>query len=175
MSGRAGPRSSRGAEVFAEPGLVWNTVSPRLARARRLLLALPAVAAVAGLAVLARAVGDSVGGAVWVAPAVAVLLAGWAWWALGRNAVSRGWAEREQDLLVRRGFFFRSLTVVPYGRLQVVEVEAGPVAGAFGFATVTLVTASAHTDARIPGVPAAAARDLRDRLTARGETAAAGL
>jgi membrane protein YdbS with pleckstrin-like domain len=166
---------SRGAEVFAEPGLAWNRVSPRLARARRLLLVVPAVVVVAGLAVLAHLTRGPVGRGVWVAPVIALLVAGWAWWALGRNAASRGWTEREQDLLVRRGFLFRSLTVVPYGRMQVVEVEAGPVAGAFGFATVTLVTASAHTDARIPGIPAQAARDLRDRLTARGETSAAGL
>lgn len=169
------PGAGRGAEVFAERGLVWNRVSPRLARARRLLLVPPAVVVVAGLGVLARVTSRPLGPAVWAAPILALLVAGWAWWALGRNAASRGWAERELDLLVRRGFLFRSLTVVPYGRLQVVEVEAGPVAGAFGFATVTLVTASSHTDARIPGVPAPAARELRDRLTARGETAAAGL
>lgn len=164
-----------GGEVFAEPGLEWNPVSPRLALATRLVFAVPALVVLAGLVVLAVFIRGSTGPAVWVAPGVVLLACGWIWWALGRNAASHGWAERELDLLVRRGFFFRSLTVVPYGRLQVVEVEAGPVSRSFGFATVTLVTASAHTDARIPGVPVEAARLLRDRLTARGETAAAGL
>lgn len=161
--------------MFTEPGLDWNRVSPRLALARRLLLAAGAVVVVGGLATLGQLVHGGPRTGFRVAAAAALVLAGWAWWALGRNATSRGWAEREHDLLVRRGFLFRSLTVVPYGRLQVVEVEAGPLAGAFGFASVTLVTASAHTDARIPGVRAADARALRDRLTARGETEAAGL
>ncbi len=161
--------------MFTEPGLDWNRVSPRLALARRLLLVAGAVVVVGGLAVLGQLLHGGPRTAFRLAAAAAFVVAGWAWWAFGRNAASRGWAEREHDLLVRRGFLFRSLTVVPYGRLQVVEVEAGPLAGAFGFASVTLVTASAHTDARIPGVRAGDARALRDRLTARGETEAAGL
>ena len=166
---------ARGGEVFAEPGLTWNPVSPRLALARRLVV-VGVTVVVGGLLVVLSRLLTGTGRTVFEVAAVAVLvLAGWSWWAVGRNAVSRGWAEREHDLLVRRGFLLRSLTVVPYGRLQVVEVEAGPLATAFGFAAVTLVTASAHSDARIPGVHVAEARSLRDRLTARGETEAAGL
>ena len=106
---------------------------------------------------------------------VPVGLAVWGWWLVGRNWSSWGWAERDEDLLVRHGYLFRSLVVVPYGRMQVVDVEAGPVARALGYASVTLVTASAATDAHVHGVPVAQAEQLRDRLSARGEAQAAGL
>jgi len=86
-----------------------------------------------------------------------------------------GYAEREEDLLVRRGVMFRSLTVVPYGRMQYVDVTAGPVDRALGLATVRLHTASAASDAVVPGLTTDAAALLRDRLTAAGQARLAGL
>ena len=64
---------------------------------------------------------------------------------------------------------------MPYGRMQYVEVAAGPVARAFGLARVQLHTASPGTDSHLAGVPAVEAARLRDRLTARGEARLAGL
>ena len=98
-------------------------------------------------------------------------------WLLVAPRIVASWryAEREQDLLVRRGRLVRHLTVVPYGRMQVIEVRSDPVSNCLGIATVQLVTASANTDAQIPGLPADIARELRDRLAAKGEAAAAGL
>jgi membrane protein YdbS with pleckstrin-like domain len=85
------------------------------------------------------------------------------------------YAERPQELLFRSGRVLRTMTVVPYGRLQFVDIEAGPLARSFGLASVQLHTASAHTNARIPGLAAAEAARLRDRLTERGEAQLAGL
>jgi membrane protein YdbS with pleckstrin-like domain len=50
----------------------------------------------------------------------------------------RSWAyrEREEDLIVARGVLVRRISVVPYGRMQFVEVTAGPVERAFKLATV---------------------------------------
>ena len=98
-----------------------------------------------------------------------------AWVAVARNAASWAWAEREADLFVRHGIWVRRLEVVPYGRMQLVEVTAGPLQRRAGIATVTLRTAAPGSDARIVGVPDAEASRLRDRLTARGEAQAAGL
>lgn len=88
---------------------------------------------------------------------------------------SWGYAERGDDLLVRRGVMFRRLTIVPYGRMQFVDVTAGPVDRMFGLATVQLHTAAAATDARIPGLSRDVADRLRDRLASLGEARAAGL
>ncbi len=69
----------------------------------------------------------------------------------------------------------RRLVVVPYGRMQYVDVQAGPLDRAFGIAQVQLYTASAGTDASIPGLPPEEAARLRDRLTELGEAHASGL
>jgi membrane protein YdbS with pleckstrin-like domain len=92
-----------------------------------------------------------------------------------RGLRSWGYAERAEDLLVRRGLLFRRLSIVPYGRMQFVDVTAGPLDRAFGLATVQLHTAAAASDARIPGLAPEEAARLRDRLTALGEARAEGL
>jgi membrane protein YdbS with pleckstrin-like domain len=163
--------------LFLDPALDWQRVSPKLIVERRLpWLALPVVAL--GLILVAAFAADSSGTrSVLLLIAVAcVTVAGLAWFVVVPR-VSSTWryAEREQDLLVRRGRVYRRLTIVPYGRMQVIEVSANPVSQRLGIATVTLVTASASTDARIPGVPTETAHALRDRLAARGEASAAGL
>jgi hypothetical protein len=99
----------------------------------------------------------------------------WGWFAVGRNVRSWGYAERADDLLVTHGATFRTLTVVPYGRMQLVDVKAGPVERAFGLVNVRLHTAAATTDAKVRGLTPPDAETLRDRLTALGEAHAAGL
>jgi uncharacterized protein len=95
--------------------------------------------------------------------------------AVDRRFHAWGYSERDDDLLVRRGVLVQRLSVVPYGRMQYVDVVAGPLARRFGLATVTLHTAAAATDAFIPGLKADEATRLRDRLAALGEARQAGL
>ena len=131
-------------------------------------------------AVLAAAAGGGAGllvspaasGFIVAAAAVAGGLALW----FTRNRV-RSWAyqERDEDLLVSRGVLIRRLSVVPYGRMQFVDVTAGPVDRLFRLATVRLHTAAAASDARIPGLEPGEAARLRDRLASLGEAKAAGL
>jgi membrane protein YdbS with pleckstrin-like domain len=147
-------------------------VSSRLLTVRRLSLAGWLVVLVVLVAVLAISTGPY-----WATCAAVAGLAGlgWAWWVIGRGIRSWGYAEREDDLLVRHGLMIRHLSVVPYGRMQFVDVTAGPLDRAFGIATVQLHTAAAASDARIPGLDPAEAARLRDRLAALGEARAAGL
>ncbi|HLR94702.1 MAG TPA: PH domain-containing protein, partial [Jiangellaceae bacterium] len=65
--------------------------------------------------------------------------------------------------------------VVPYGRMQLVDVTSGPIERRLGLATIQMHTASPASDAKIPGLPSAEAARLRDRLSALGEAQAAGL
>ena len=95
--------------------------------------------------------------------------------ALRRRVLSWTYVERDDDLIVARGVWVRRVTVVPYGRMQLLDVTAGPFERAFGLATVRLHTAAAASDARIPGLDQAEAGRLRDRLAALGEARAAGL
>jgi membrane protein YdbS with pleckstrin-like domain len=76
---------------------------------------------------------------------------------------------------VRRGILVYRLSVVPYGRMQFVDVLAGPLERRLALAGVHLHTAAAATDAHIPGLPVGEAERLRDRLAELGESRAAGL
>jgi membrane protein YdbS with pleckstrin-like domain len=161
-------------DLFAPPGTSWQRVSPSLARLRRILLSV-------GLAVLALVVvvlWVLFRPAGWIPGLGLVVLAAlglWSWVMIGRNARRWGYAELDEELFITRGAMFRRLVVVPYGRMQYVDVQAGPVDRAFGLARVQLHTAAPGTSAHIPGLPADEAARLRDRLTALGEAQAAGL
>jgi len=160
--------------AFAPPAENWIRVSPKLATARRLTLSLFYLFVVGFLIIM------------WVLPtmpniiaAVAAIAAAvlfiWAWWLIGRRVRAYGYAERDEDLLVVSGILIKRLVIVPYGRMQMVDLTAGPIDRWLGIATVQLHTAAATTDATIPGLPPEEAAILRDRLAARGEERSAGM
>jgi membrane protein YdbS with pleckstrin-like domain len=156
----------------SEDQLEWRTPSPRLLRLRRLEVAVPAVLVAIFLVVVGAVSGSAGAYGAAAAAAIAGLLL---FPAVGRRYRSWGYAEREDDLLVRRGVLFARLSVVPYGRMQFIDVTAGPLERSLGLATVRLHTAAAATDARIPGLERDEAARLRDRLAELGEAQAAGL
>lgn len=105
-----------------------------------------------------------------------VLALGLLWIFLERRRVNAwGYCERSEELLVVRGLLLRRLSVVPYGRMQFIDVTAGPVERIFKVATVQLHTAASATDALIPGLDTAEAERLRDQLARRGESRLSGL
>ncbi|MEV0741158.1 PH domain-containing protein [Streptomyces sp. NPDC050549] len=151
---------------------VWTGLPPGLLKMRRMLL-------VVWLGVLTVALGVPLAlfaGLGWAAFALLPLgLMAWGWVVLGRNWRSWRYAERADDLLISKGVLWHHETIVPYGRMQLVEVTSGPVERHFGIASVQLHTAAAATDATIPGLDPAEAERLRDRLTELGEARSAGL
>ncbi|MGW0735305.1 PH domain-containing protein [Streptomyces sp. NPDC002851] len=161
-----------GAETGAEAEPSWVGLPRDMLRLRRLLLVLWMVPLTVATGVLL---------AVFVGPMWALFalvpfgLALWGWPLLARNWRSWRYAERADDLLIQRGVLWREETVVPYGRMQLVEVESGPLQRRFGLAGLTLHTAAAATDATIPGLLPEEAERLRDRLTELGEARSAGL
>ena len=161
-------------DLFAPPGNAWQPVSPALARMRRVVVAFVAILLLAVLALLTWLLSLPV--VVWLSVGVVVVaLAAVGWVQVGRNARWWAYAERDEELYVRHGVMFRQLVVVPYGRMQYVDVQSGPLEQVFRIASVHLHTASPGTSARIPGLPAEEAARLRDRLTSLGEAQAAGL
>jgi uncharacterized protein len=155
-----------------DEGLSWQQPSPKLLRCRRIQLALATVPA-ALIVGLACSNASAVVGAL---SAVAVLIAGLlAERFLARRVAAWGFAERNEDLMVRRGVMVRRLSVIPYGRMQYIDITAGPLERSLGLATLRMHTAAAASDARIPGLDQAVAAKLRDQLAALGEAQAAGL
>ncbi|WP_353947097.1 PH domain-containing protein [Streptomyces sp. HUAS MG91] len=156
----------------AEAGPSWTGLPSGLLKLRRLLLVLWLVPIAVAVAVLLTIVA----GAPWAAFALLPLaVLAWGWPMLGRNWRSWRYAERADDLLISRGVLWREETIVPYGRMQLVEVTSGPLERKFGLASLQLHTAAAATDATIPGLVPAEAERLRDRLTELGEARSAGL
>ena len=82
---------------------------------------------------------------------------------------------RQDDFVFARGVVFQRLVAVPYGRLQLVDINRGPLARALGLAELKLVTAAASSGVSIPGLLVADAQMLRDQLVELAESRRAGL
>jgi membrane protein YdbS with pleckstrin-like domain len=163
--------SSHEVRLFGDTGMPWRPVSPKLATARLLVLAVflvPFLLAMLGLAVF---VWDGF----WVGAVLAAAALTVGAWLIRRQVPAITWAEGAEELVVRKGRMFRTLVSVPYGRLQFVDVQSGPLERRFDMATVELHTASPESGGQIPGLPTAEAEALRERLAARGESQRAGL
>ena len=134
--------------------------------------------AVSGLAALAAGLifAAALGALACVISVLVVLIAGGlSSWFVRRRYRAWRYQERHEDLIVGRGVMVRRLSVVPYGRMQFVEVTAGPIERLFNLSTVKLHTAAAASDAHIPGLESSESARLRDRLTQLGESQAAGM
>lgn len=154
-------------------GVRWRSPSRRLLVLRRAEVAAVTVVAalIAGVGVGLRV--DALAGAGAAVLAVVLGLVGEQF--VHRRFSAWGYVEREDDLLVRRGVLFSRLSVVPYGRMQFIDVTAGPLERSLGLATVKMHTAAAASDARIPGLERDEAARLRDQLAELGEAQAAGI
>ena len=148
-----------------------SCTSPRLATTRTIGLVAVLAPPALGLLVLALVVWAWF----WVGVALVLVALGWGLWVVHRQVGAISWAELPEELVIRKGRLFRTLVSVPYGRLQYVDVQSGPLSRRFGMAEVELHTASPESGGSIPGLPLAEAEALRTRLAARGEAQRAGL
>lgn len=73
-------------------------------------------------------------------------------------------ALREGDVWIRRGILIRSVSVIPFRRLQFVDTAQGPIARIFSLAELVVHTAAPGTSGQIPGLDAEEAESLRERL-----------
>ncbi|MGG7466519.1 MULTISPECIES: PH domain-containing protein [unclassified Plantibacter] len=164
-----GRRAARRLEL---PGVEWRRVSPKF-------IAVEFISAAAYLLVITAA-------AVFVA---VVWNFAWVWLPYGviaiilvitaafipRRTRAIGYQLREDDLLFRRGIMWQRFVAVPYGRMQLIDINRGPLSRAFGLADLKFVTASASTGVVINGLPDAEAEALRDHLVTVAESRRTGL
>lgn len=154
-------------------GLGWARISRRFTMHRGVLATLTAIPVGLGGAFVVFRGSGTAALAIWVAALLLAVLLAWIVAALACR--SYGYAERADDLVLTQGVFVKRLIVVPYGRMQFVDVSAGLLERSLGIATVRLHTAAAATDAAIPGLRTAEAAQLRDRLAQKGEERGMGL
>jgi membrane protein YdbS with pleckstrin-like domain len=84
-----------------------------------------------------------------------------------RRYTAKGYNMSTDRLRVVRGIWWRSDTVVPFGRVQHIDVEQGPIERSFGIATMTLHTAGSHNaSVHLPGLEESLARAMREEIRA---------
>lgn len=167
-------------EAIDPPGITWERVSPKYITVRLVQWALANVITVAvlSLPLIFVLLGWWRWPPLWLAiavPGVWLLSAVWRLALIPRQVRAIGYAERDDDLLIRTGIFFQRTMAVPYGRMQYVDIGVGPVERGLGLCTLKLHTAAPATRAHIPGLPTAEGARLREQLSARGEARLAGL
>ncbi|MDO9396401.1 MAG: PH domain-containing protein [Herbiconiux sp.] len=111
----------------------------------------------------------------WPALAVAIVVGVVSLALAPRRVRSIGYALRADDLVYRRGIMFHRVVSVPYGRMQLIDINRGPVARLLGLAELKFVTAAAATGVSIPGLVESDANELRDRLVELAESRRVGL
>lgn len=85
----------------------------------------------------------------------------------GRRFMARGYNISTDRLRVVRGIWWHSDTVVPFGRVQHIDVDQGPIERFFDIATLTLHTAGNHNASiNLPGLQKDLANDMREDIRA---------
>ncbi|MBI5913957.1 MAG: PH domain-containing protein [Bacteroidetes bacterium] len=97
-----------------------------------------------------------------------------------RNANRRfrmeGYALREHDILHKHGVWWRTVTAIPFNRMQHCEISRGPVENAFGLATLRVYTAGgSSSDLSIEGLLFEEAQRIKEFITQKIGGAGNGL
>lgn len=159
------------AERFELNNVAWQRVSKRLIISEYVSTVITtAVFIAAGL--IFTSLFQSWG--IWIVAAVAVITV-ITMVIIPRRVRAIGYQLRDDDLLFRRGILYQRFVAVPYGRMQLVDINRGPLSRMLGLSELKFVTAAASTGVVIPGLREADAEELRDRLVALAETRRAGL
>lgn len=84
-----------------------------------------------------------------------------------RRYAARGYQISADRLRVVRGILFHSDTIVPFGRVQHIDVDQGPIERFFDIATLTVHTAGNHNaSVQLPGLNHDLAKDMREDIRA---------
>jgi uncharacterized protein len=126
---------------------------------------------VSGIMALALLVGASVLEFTQLLPPGAViipllfLLFYWVWVVPKRRYDRWGYDAGDDRLRIERGYLFYSDTIVPFGRIQHIDVDQGPIERRYDLATFSAHTAGTHgSTITLPGLKHADALALRERI-----------
>lgn len=162
------------ADLPTLPGDRFEPLDPRFLRIRLIGDAIAAALVVVVALVLALALPGDSPIPRWVPLLVGAVLVGLigvvAW--LQRLEISHlGYLVRDKDFSYRRGVISRSVTTVPYARVQHVSIDRGPLARAFGLATLQM-RAAGNAGLTVPGMEHELAQRLKAMVVDRAGTLA---
>ena len=131
----------------------------RVGAALRSALVAVILSAAAGVGVVTEVIDAPV--AFGLAALLALVVAAFGWWWPG--VTYRHWSYRlgDEAIEVDHGVAFRVHSVIPYFRVQHVDTAQGPIDRRLGLTSLTIHTASAATDATLPGLADDDARSVR--------------
>ena len=111
--------------------------------------------------------------------AIAAVLVVWCiWWAalLPRRTRALWYSLRPNHLMARQGVLFRHVTSIPYGRIQYVDVDSGPLERAHHLVRLTIRTAGVTASkVTLYGIPTECGQQLRELLIRRADERMAAL
>jgi len=95
-------------------------------------------------------------------PSIWLALMIFSFWITKAGFNLKGYAIREKDILYRKGIIFRSVTAIPFNRVQHCEIKEGPIERYFGLKTLEVYTAGGESsDLSIPGLRGETAQQLK--------------
>jgi membrane protein YdbS with pleckstrin-like domain len=148
------------------PGLVWHPLSKDLTTVRLLGWLIRSIPIALGC-LIACLLWHNLW--VYLVTAGVVVMLGWSGVRIPRWVKRASYGLRDKDLFYRSGLLIRSLDIVPYVRIQYVDINVGPLERLFNLASISVNTASPSAGVTIPGLPGEVAAQLRDILTDRGK------
>jgi uncharacterized protein len=96
---------------------------------------------------------------------VIMLLGWWVWFVPDRQYHRWGYDAGADRLRIESGYLFYSDTMVPYGRIQHIDVDQGPIERRYGLSTLSAHTAGTHgSTITLPGLRHEEAIALRERI-----------
>jgi membrane protein YdbS with pleckstrin-like domain len=160
--------------VLADSSGQWRRISPKYLALELVSVAVFGLVTVGGTTLLAfnTSWGERFG---WIAPVFFGVVTVIMFVVAPRRVRALGYRLRPDDLLFRRGIMFHRVVAVPYGRMQLIDINRGPIDRMLGLAELRFVTAAASTGVTLPGLPVAEADELRDHLVSLAESRRAGL
>jgi len=75
----------------------------------------------------------------------------------------KGYAIRQHDIIYRTGLIIRSITTIPFNRIQHVEIEKNVIDDLLGLSKISVFTAGGRSsDIRIPGLKPESAQQIKE-------------
>jgi membrane protein YdbS with pleckstrin-like domain len=77
----------------------------------------------------------------------------------------KGYTIRQHDIIYRTGLIIRSITTIPFNRIQHVEIEKNVIDDLLGLSKISVYTAGGRSsDIRIPGLKPEKAQQIKDLI-----------
>ena len=86
----------------------------------------------------------------------------------GKQYEMAGYAVREHDVAHKEGVWWRTVTIIPFNRMQHCEISQGPIQNVFGLATLRVFTAGGtSSDLAIDGLEHEEAKKIKDFIAGK--------